>query len=158
MRKVLAILAASCALLLSLPSLAAVIESPANGELQLVADTIWVLFTAFLVFWMNAGFALLESGFCRNKNAVILLAKNFVVFAIATLLYYAVGFGLMYGNGTDVVGMTGWFVPNDAELFRALHWTGVPVYAKFFFQLGFAGVATTIVSGAVAERIHYAAF
>jgi Amt family ammonium transporter len=158
MRKIFAILSASCALPFLLPSIAAAAEGPANSELQLVADTIWVLFTAFLVFWMNAGFALLESGFCRKKNAVNLLAKNFLVFAITTLLYYSVGFGLMYGNGTDVVGMTGWFVPNDAELFRALHWTNVPVYAKFFFQLGFAGVATTIVSGAVAERIHYAAF
>ena len=162
MRKILAIklfpvLLGSSALLL--PSLAAAAEGvPSNADLKVIADTIWVLITAFLVFWMNAGFALVESGFCRRKNAVNILAKNFVVFAIASLIYYAVGFGIMYGNGNDVVGMTGWFVPDNAELFRALHWTSVPVYAKFFFQLVFAGTAATIVSGAVAERIHYSAF
>ena len=157
MRKVFASLVASSALLLS--SLAVAAEgAPSNADLKQIADTIWVLITAFLVFWMNAGFALLESGFCRRKNAVNILAKNFVVFAITTLVYYAVGFGIMYGNGNDVVGMSGWFVPNDAELFQALHWTSVPVYAKFFFQLVFAGTAATIVSGAVAERIHYSAF
>jgi Amt family ammonium transporter len=157
MRKVFATLVASGAFLL--PSLALAAEGPpSNADLKQIADTIWVLITAFLVFWMNAGFALLESGFCRRKNAVNILAKNFIVFAITTLIYYAVGFGIMYGNGNDVVGMTGWFVPNDAELFQALHWTSVPVYAKFFFQLVFAGTAATIVSGAVAERIHYSAF
>src|SRR6185295_5593199 len=103
-------------------------------------------------------FALLESGFCRRKNAVNILAKNFMVFAITSLIYYAVGFGIMYGNGNGILGMTGWFVPDDADAFRALHWTSVPVYAKFFFQLVFAGTAATIVSGAVAERIHYSAF
>jgi ammonium transporter, Amt family len=156
MRKVFAVLTASSALLL--PSWAGAAEGPSNAELKVIADTIWVLITAFLVFWMNAGFALVESGFCRKKNAVNILAKNFVVFAITTLIYYAVGFGIMYGNGSDVVGMTGWFVPNDPDAFQALAWTNVPVYAKFFFQLVFAGTAATIVSGAVAERIHYAAF
>lgn len=127
-------------------------------DLKLIADTLWVLITAFLVFWMNAGFALVESGFCRKKNTVNILAKNFVVFAITTVVYYAVGFGLMYGNGNEYIGMTGWFVPDDPGSFAALEWTAVPVYAKFFFQLGFAGTAATIVSGAVAERIHYSAF
>jgi Amt family ammonium transporter len=156
MRKVPAILAASSALLL--PCWASAAEGPTTSDLKLVVDTVWVLVTAFLVFWMNAGFALLESGFCRRKNAVNILAKNFIVFAITTLIYYAVGFGIMYGNGNDIVGMTGWFVPDNAEAFQALHWTSVPVYAKFFFQLVFAGTAATIVSGAVAERIHYSAF
>ena len=157
MRRLLAMTLVPSALLL--PSLAGAADgAPSNAELKVIADTIWVLITAFLVFWMNAGFALLESGFCRRKNAVNILAKNFMVFAITSLIYYALGFGIMYGNGNELVGMTGWFVPDDAEAFRALHWTSVPVYAKFFFQLVFAGTAATIVSGAVAERIHYSAF
>src|ERR1041384_5509668 len=118
MRKFLALVLAVSALLV--PGLAAAAEgAPSNADLKLIADTIWVLITAFLVFWMNAGFALLESGFCRRKNAVNILAKNFIVFAITTLLYYAIGFGIMYGNGNELVGMTGWFVPNDAQQFEA---------------------------------------
>lgn len=156
MRKALAIPLAIGAF--ALPDLAHAADAPTTQELKQIVDTVWVLVTAFLVFWMNAGFALLESGLCRKKNTVNILAKNFVVFAITSLIYYAVGFGIMYGNGNAVVGMTGWFVPNDPNAFQALSWTHVPVYAKFFFQLVFAGTAATIVSGAVAERVHYAAF
>lgn len=156
MRKLRALLALSPLLLL--PSWANAAEAPSNAELKLIADTIWVVLTAALIFFMNAGFALLESGFCRKKNAVNILAKNFIVFAITTLVFYAVGFGIMFGNGNQFVGMTGWLVPNEPDLFQALNWTNVPLYAKFIFQLVFAGTAATIVSGAVAERIHYSAF
>ncbi len=144
--------------LLLVPALALADDGPTTAELKVTADTIWVLFTGFLVFWMNAGFALVESGFCRKKNTVNILGKNFLVFAATTLIYYFVGFGVMFGNGNDYIGMSGWFVPNDPKVFEALSWTSVPVYAKFFFQLVFAGTAATIVSGAVAERIHYGAF
>lgn len=145
----------SCVLV---PSLALAQEGPSTAELKLALDTVWVLFAGFLIFFMNAGFALVESGFCRKKNTVNILAKNFVVFAVTTLIFYVVGFGIMFGNGNDYLGMTGWFVPEDAELYESLSWTSVPVAAKFFFQLVFAGTAATIVSGAVAERIHYGAF
>lgn len=156
MRMLLALLAMSLPLLL--PSWASAADAPSNAELKMIADTIWVVLAAALVFFMNAGFALLESGFCRKKNAVNILAKNFIVFAITTLVFYAVGFGILFGNGNQFVGMTGWLVPNDPELFQALSWTNVPLYAKFIFQLVFAGTAATIVSGAVAERIQYSAF
>jgi ammonium transporter, Amt family len=162
MRKLPAISALLAVGLVSLTALAdepaAVSTGPSTADLQIAADTIWVLITGMLVFWMNAGFALVESGFCRKKNAVNILGKNFVVFAATTLIYYAVGFALQYGNGNDFIGLTGFFVPNDASLFESLSWTKVPVTAKFFFQLVFAGTAATIVSGAVAERIHYKAF
>lgn len=143
---------------LLLPSLALAEDGPTTADLKIAADTVWVLTTAFLVFWMNAGFALLESGFCRRKNTVNVLAKNFVVFAITTLIYYCVGFGFMFGSGNGFIGLEGWFVPDDAASFTSLSWTNVPIAAKFFFQLVFAGTAATIVSGAVAERIHYGAF
>jgi Amt family ammonium transporter len=133
-----------------------------------MVDTVWVMVAAFLVFWMNAGFALLESGLCQAKNAVNILAKNFIVFAAASLAFWAVGFGLMFGDGSPLIGATGWMImgadnsPATGEayqgVFSALNWTGVPLYAKFFFQLVFAATAATIVSGAVAERIKFLSF
>lgn len=132
-------------------------------------DTVWVLVTGFLVFFMNLGFATVESGMCRAKNCVNILAKNFVVFALTTLAYYAVGWGLMFGNGTPFIGQEGLFFLTGADnspltgddykgVYKAINWTGIPLYGKFFFQLVFAGTAATIVSGAVAERIKYLAF
>lgn len=140
------------------------------GVLTVGADTAWVLITGFLVFFMNLGFACVESGMCRQKNAVNILSKNFIVFAVTTIGFWLVGWGLMFGNSTNPwVGMDGlWMVGgkdnSPATLtayegdYGALNWTGVPLAAKFFFQLVFAGTAATIVSGAVAERIKYLSF
>ncbi len=125
---------------------------------QTTVDTVWVLLCAFLVFFMHAGFALLESGLIRKKNVVNVLAKNFMIVAGTCLVFYACGFAFMFGNGNAVIGTTGFFVPNDAGVFESLSWTSVPVSVKFFFQMVFAATAATIVSGAVAERIHYSAF
>lgn len=103
------------------PSAAAAVDAgPTTACLSIALDTVWVLVAGMLVFWMNAGFALVESGFCRKKNAVNILGKNFVVFAIASLVYYVAGFAIQYGNGNDFFGTTGWFVPNNASLFEAL--------------------------------------
>ncbi len=129
-------------------------------SLKFSLDTVWVLVAAFLVFFMNAGFALVESGLCRAKNCVNILAKNYVVFAISTISFFLLGFGLMFGNGNGFLGLTG-FAPsliNGSASFVSLEWTSVPMAAKFFFQLVFAGTAATIVSGAVAERIRFPAF
>ncbi|GAB4341961.1 MAG: ammonium transporter [Cyanophyceae cyanobacterium] len=137
-------------------------------EWKIVANTLWVLLTGFLVFFMNAGFAMLETGFCRYKNAVNMLSKNLIVFALSTLAYWATGFAIMFGNGNEVMGYSGFFLigPDNSPLtdiayegtFEALGWAAVPLKAKFFFQLAFAGTAATIVSGAVAERVRFLAF
>ncbi|OGJ61838.1 hypothetical protein A3C37_04370 [Candidatus Peribacteria bacterium RIFCSPHIGHO2_02_FULL_53_20] len=129
-------------------------------DMKIALDTVWVLMTAFLVFFMNAGFALVESGFSRAKNCVNILAKNYVVFAVSSIAFWMIGFGLMFGNGTSLFGQTGFFpsLINGSSSFSALDWTVVPMAAKFFFQLVFAGTAATIVSGAVAERIKFPAF
>ena len=138
-------------------------------DLKVAADTIWVLVTAMLVFFMNAGFACVESGFARAKNCVNILSKNFVVFAISTVAFWLVGFGIMFGNGTPYAGLEGLLMLGGADnspatgeaykgVYAALAWTTVPLLAKFFFQLVFAGTAATIVSGAVAERIKYLSF
>jgi Amt family ammonium transporter len=150
-------------IVLGLPALAGA-QAP---DSRVVADTLWVLIAGMLVFFMNAGFALLETGFCRAKNAVSLLAKNFVVFGVASLSFWALGFGLMFGEG-GLVGRSGFLLlgPDNspatgeayAGVFPSLGWAGVPLMAKFFFQLVFAGTAATIVSGAVAERARFSAF
>jgi Amt family ammonium transporter len=141
------------------------------GQAKIALDTLWVMITAFLVFWMNAGFALLETGLCQAKNAVNILAKNFIVFAISSIAFWVVGFGLMFSDGGALnwfTGTQGWLLrgadnsPAMGEayqgIFASLNWTGVPLEAKFFFQLVFAGTAATIVSGAVAERIKFISF
>lgn len=136
---------------------------------KVALDTIWVMVAAFLVFFMNLGFALVESGFCRAKNTVNILFKNFVVFAVSSIAFLVLGYGLMFGNGNPLFGTEGLFMVSGADnspatgaayqgAYAALNWTGVPLWAKFFFQLVFAGTAATIVSGAVAERIKFKAF
>ncbi len=137
-------------------------------KLQVAANTIWVLVAGFLVFFMNAGFCMLETGFCRPKNAVNLLSKNLIVFALSSISFWAIGFGLMFGDGSPYIGTTGFFLSGadnspatgDAYqgVYSSLSWTATPLLAKFFFQLVFAGTAATIVSGAVAERIKFYAF
>ncbi len=142
-------------------------DSIANQKIAM--DTIWVMIAAFLVFFMNLGFGLVESGFCRAKNTVNILFKNFVVFAVSSIAFLVLGFGLMFGDGNWLIGLKGLFFATGADnspatgdvyqgVYHALNWTGVPLWAKFFFQLVFAGTAATIVSGAVAERIKFKAF
>ena len=136
---------------------------------KVAADTVWTLIAGFLVFWMNAGFALVESGFCRVKNAVNILSKNFVVFALSSISFFILGWGLMFGDGNSFVGTSGLWLVGGADnspatgmdymgVYTAINWTGIPLYAKFFFQLVFAGTAATIVSGCVAERVKYISF
>ncbi|MGF1580870.1 MAG: ammonium transporter [Gemmataceae bacterium] len=212
---------------------------------QVIADTLWVLIAAFLVFFMNTGFGCVEAGFCRAKNATNILGKNFIVFAISSIAFWAVGWTLMFGGGSwnNFVGTQGWFlagqdnspyditlegkikedlstkypevmakldwnseegkklqgslntfvseastafeddeavgktlelavtVPGGGEFtgsyipkeyywgaYSSIAWAKIPLSAKFFFQLAFAATAATIVSGCVAERIHYGSF
>jgi Amt family ammonium transporter len=138
------------------------------ADIKVAADTGWTLLTGFLVFFMNAGFGLVEAGLCRKKNATMILSKNFVVFAIATLGFYLIGFGLMFSNG-GVVGASGGWLVGGADnspatgaayrgVFGSLSWAGVPLAAKFFFELVFAGTSATIVSGSVNERMKYSSF
>jgi Amt family ammonium transporter len=157
----------NCLLFIALatPALA---QDAAPDTTRVALDTVFVLLAGVLVFFMNAGFAMLEAGLCRAKNAVNILAKNFVVFAVASIAFWVVGFGLMFGDGTPFFGLNGWMLggadnsPATADAYRgvftALNWTGVPLPAKFFFQLVFAGTAATIVSGAVAERVKFVTF
>ncbi|MCM8758809.1 MAG: ammonium transporter [Candidatus Omnitrophica bacterium] len=138
-------------------------------DIKIMIDTIWVLITAKLVFFMNLGFAMVETGFTRVKNAVNILSKNFIVFAVSSLGFLFLGWGLMFGDGNSFIGLKGLFFltgPDNSPavgdayngVYSAISWAGVPLFAKFFFQLVFCGTAATIVSGAVAERIKYKSF
>jgi Amt family ammonium transporter len=121
-------------------------------ELTMYANALWVLVSAALVFFMHAGFALVESGFCRRKNAVMVLMKNFGVVAVSSLIFFLVGYGVMFGEGNAFMGLASFF-PNNGGADSDL-----PPYVFLFFQLVFAATACTIVSGAIAERARLLTF
>lgn len=135
-------------------------EELTAADVQTTLNNIWVLIAAFLVIFMNAGFAMVETGFARHKNAVNILSKNLIVFALATLGYWFIGFSLMFGvNGNSWVGWGNFFLAGPPELY-GLGPDGINLYKDtfFLFQVAFAGTAATIVSGAVAERIKFVDF
>jgi Amt family ammonium transporter len=132
------------------------VSVPKNQELLVAASTIWVVVTAVLVIFMQAGFAFLEAGLTRMKNAGHIAGKNVLIFAIASLVYYCVGFGLAFGDGNGLVGTAGFF-PSVEELTAVgkapFDWfSEVPGAAGYLFEVAFAGVSLAIVWGAMAER------
>ncbi|RME84715.1 MAG: ammonium transporter [Caldilineae bacterium] len=129
-------------------------QDPDPVDLATNIDVIWVLVAAFLVFFMQAGFAMVESGFSRAKNAANLLMKNLMDFAVGSLLFFAVGFALMFGTDTlGLIGRDGFFLSTVGfGPDSSMQW------AFFLFQLMFAAAAATIVSGAVAERLKFSAY
>lgn len=117
-------------------------------------DTIWVLLGAAMVFFMQAGFAMVETGFTRAKNAGNIIMKNLMDFAIGTPTYWIIGFGIMFGTGTAFAGVFDPFVQND---YSALGLSvGTPTF--LIFQTVFAATSATIVSGAMAERTKFSSY
>ncbi|MFE4104902.1 ammonium transporter [Almyronema epifaneia] len=134
-------------------------EAITPDNVQAVLDNIWITVAAVLVIFMNAGFGMLETGFCRQKNAVNILSKNLIVFALATLAYWAIGFSLMYGSGGNGwIGGGGWFLSSSEPATYGLGESNLTIPVSFLFQVAFAATAATIVSGAVAERIKFIDF
>jgi Amt family ammonium transporter len=129
-------------------------------NLTMIVDTLWVVLSAVLVFFMNLGFAAVESGMARSKNAVNILSKNFIVFAISSLGFTLLGWGLMFGGDNPFVGTQHLLILDNSNLgfYKDILTPNVPFWGKFFFQLVFCGTAATIVSGAVAERVKYISF
>jgi len=115
-------------------------------------DTVWVLLGAFLVFFMQAGFGMVESGFIRSKNTCNILTKNFMDFCMASLGFFIVGYAIMFGTGNDFMGYKGFF------LFGAESGSDVPLFAFWLFQAAFCGAAATIVAGGMAERMKFKAY
>ncbi|MGW8272141.1 MAG: ammonium transporter, partial [Thermodesulfovibrionales bacterium] len=131
-------------------------ESPAPvraEDVQTNANYLWTLVAAFLVFFMQAGFAMVESGFTRAKNAVNIMMKNLMDFSMGSLAYWAIGFGIMFG-----VTSTGWF-GTDGFFFSDFAKEKDPwLFAFWMFQVVFAATAATIVSGAMAERTKFVSY
>ena len=127
-----------------------------NTDLTIAASTIWVIVTAVLVMFMQAGFAFLEAGLTRMKNAGHIAGKNVLIFAICSIVYWAVGFGLAFGDGGLFIGTHGFF-PSVNELTAVgkapFDWfSEIPGAAGYMFEVVFAGVSLAIVWGAMAER------
>ena len=113
-------------------------------------DTMWVLLGAILVFWMQPGFALVEAGLTQAKNTANILMKNFVDFMFGSVLYWVLGFSIMYGTGNALFGWEGFgFIGSDSN---------VPAECTFIFQTVFAATTATIVSGAMAERTKFSMY
>ncbi len=125
-------------------------------ELNYALNTLYLLLTGALVMWMAAGFAMLESGLVRSKNTVEILLKNAVAYALACVMYFFFGYHLMYS------GEAAGFLPHVGFGIGVEHTSLADgSYAKmadFFFQVVFVATATSIVSGAVAERMKLWAF
>ncbi|WP_181350253.1 ammonium transporter [Thalassobacillus sp. CUG 92003] len=111
-------------------------------------DMVWIMMAAFLVFFMHAGFAMVEAGFTRSKNALNILMKNFMTIAIASVLYFLVGYGIMFGtSGSGFIGVDSFALTGQEDQI-----------GFFVFQAVFAATCATIISGAVAERMKLSSY
>ena len=122
-------------------------------EMKIAIDTVWVLVAACMVFLMQAGFAMLEVGFSRGKNVSAVMAKILVNLSIGTLAFWAVGFGLAFGTGNDLLGTEGFFL--KASDFASLAYSDVPLSAKFMFEVVFCTVSLAIVWGTMLDRTRF---
>jgi Amt family ammonium transporter len=128
-------------------------DEPASPELNRVGiDTVWVLMAAFLVFFMQAGFGMVEAGFIRAKNTCNILTKNFMDYCMASLGFFVFGYAIMFGSGNGFIGWKGWFLSG------AQSGADIPLYAFWLFQAAFCGAAATIVAGGMAERMKFQAY
>ncbi len=114
-------------------------------------DTIWVLLGAALVFFMQAGFAMVETGFTRAKNAGNIIMKNLMDFSVGTLVFWMFGFGIMFGGSGPLIGGLDFFIRGDYS-------SSIPTGAFVIFQTVFCATAATIVSGAMAERTKFSSY
>ncbi len=137
------------------PTAFAFAEEPTSASNQVAINTVWTLIAAFLVFSMQAGFAMVETGFARAKNAANILMKNLLDFSIGSIAFWLIGFGVMFGADTlGLFGRSGFFLgtgdPSTGD--------GLWQFAYWMFQVVFAATAATIVSGAMAERTRFPAY
>ena len=116
-------------------------------------DTVWVIVAAALVFWMQAGFALVEAGFTRTKNTTNIIMKNFVDYLLGSVLFWFIGFGFMFGHGA-FIGTPVWTLDEMEKLVN----NGLPIETFLMFEIVFCATSATIVSGAMAERTKFSMY
>lgn len=149
------ILLASLVILLIVPGLALGADEPTAASNAVAIDTVWTLLAGFLVFFMQAGFAMVEAGFTRAKNAGNIVMKNLMDFCTGSLIYWLIGFALMFGvDKAGLIGTTGFGVSDSFEHLGL----SIPIWAFLLFQTVFAATAATIVSGAMAERTKFVSY
>jgi len=152
--KVFLILVGTIATLLFITSMAKADEVTPD-KVATAVDNIWVLITAFLVFFMQAGFAMIEAGFTRSKNVSNIVMKNLMDFAIGSVIFWLFGFAFMFGKDVGgFIGTSGFFL-NDSFKHLGL---SIPLTSFLMFQTVFAATSATIVSGAMAERTKFIAY
>jgi ammonium transporter, Amt family len=123
-------------------------------------DTLWVLMAAFFVFFMQAGFGMVEAGFIRSKNTCNILTKNFVDYCSASIMFFLVGYAFMFGTGNSFIGWDGFALGGDAvgKDGSASVASNLPIWAFWLFQAAFCGAAATIVAGGMAGRMKFVAY
>lgn len=125
------------------------------NELAISINTVWTLIASVLVFFMQAGFAMVETGFTRAKNAGNIMMKNLMDFVIGSLVFWAIGFSIMFGKDfAGIIGIDHLFAAGDFSHLEL----GIPLAAFLIFQTVFCATAATIVSGAMAERTKFKAY
>ncbi|UHA72608.1 ammonium transporter [Paenibacillus sp. 481] len=139
-----------------IPQLAQAAGEATNAQLKLAVDAVWIMLAAILVIMMQAGFALLEAGTSRMKNAGHVAGKTVLMFGLCAITFWMFGFGFGFGNGNGIIGTTGFFFSGDestaAEVYSSLAFSDVPIAIKFLFQFAFAAVSLAIACGGLAER------
>ncbi len=134
-------------------------DVPSESETMQGLDTMWVVVAGVLVLFMQAGFAFLEAGLSRGKNAGHLATKNLVILSISVLVFWAVGFGFSFSYGNALIGLHGFFVnPFQADvdkLFPSLAYSDATMSSKILFQTAFCAVSLAIVWGGMAERVRF---
>jgi Amt family ammonium transporter len=116
------------------------------ADVQYILTSFLMLFAGALVMWMAAGFAMLEAGLTRSKNSVVILLKNILLYAIASIMFFFIGYNLMYGSGSAFMG-------DIAFSLNGIKYEDHSLMADFFFQVVFVATAASVISGVVAERI-----
>lgn len=138
--------------IMMIPTIIFAADEEINAATKIAINTVWTLMAAFLVFFMQAGFAMVETGLTRSKNAGNIIMKNLMDFSIGSIVFFLVGYAFMFGSDVGgFIGFSGFFGQDSVD-------RGIPIEAFIIFQTVFAATAATIVSGAMAERTKFSAY